>query len=81
MSASSANNPTRARGSSMSTPGLIERENIPVLVVAGNASQIDRWRASAREFGISHVQHVPAIPVDKRHHSKVDRDALRKLLA
>lgn len=60
---------------------LIELENIPVLVVAGNASQLDSWRARAREFGIRHVQHVPAIPVDKRHHSKVDRDALRKLLA
>ena len=59
---------------------LIELEQTPVLVIEGQATQIDIWRAKAAAFGIRDVRHITAIPCDKRHHSKVDRLALRKQL-
>ncbi|PJI93135.1 acyl-CoA synthetase (AMP-forming)/AMP-acid ligase II [Yoonia maricola] len=64
----------------VSRVALMERDELPVLVVAGDAKQVELWRGRAAEFGINEVQHVAAIPLDKRHHSKVDRVALRKLL-
>lgn len=60
---------------------LMELNKTPVLVVAGKVSQMDKWRAHAAAFGIKDVRHVSTIPLDRRHHSKVDRAALRKLLA
>ena len=59
---------------------LTEVNQTPVLAVEGDASQIDVWRACAETFGIKDVRHIGAIPLDKRHLSKVDRNALRKLL-
>lgn len=60
---------------------LTELNNVPVLVIEGNATHIDLWRARAAAFGIKDVRNISAIPLDRRHHSKVDRNALRKLLA
>jgi len=59
---------------------LTEHCQVPLLVVEGKAPLIDEWRARAEAFGIKDVQHIAKIPLDKRHHSKVDRNALRKLL-
>lgn len=47
-----------------------------VLVIEGNIAQIETWRARAAAFGINDVRHIAAIPLDKRHHSKVDKNAL-----
>jgi acyl-CoA synthetase (AMP-forming)/AMP-acid ligase II len=59
---------------------LTELNQIPVLVVEGEANQIETWRARSAAFGIEDVRRISAIPLDKRHRSKVDRNALRKLL-
>ncbi len=59
---------------------LMELHDVPVLVVEGDANQIKLWRAQAAAFGIKDVRHISAIPLDKRHHSKVDRNALHTLL-
>jgi len=60
---------------------LMELHKIPVLVVSGEATQIDTWRVQAAAFGITDVRHILDIPLDERHHSKVNRNALHKLLA
>lgn len=60
---------------------LTELNQTPVLVVEGNAAQLDIWRVGAAAFGIKDVRHIAAIPLDKRHHSKVDKNALNKLLS
>ncbi len=65
----------------VSRVALTELNQIPVLVVEGNAAQIDIWHARAAGFGIKDVRHIVAIPFDKRHHSKVNKKALHKLLA
>ncbi|MDO7626082.1 MAG: AMP-binding protein [Loktanella sp.] len=59
---------------------LMEHKKIPVLVIEGKAAQTDVWHARAAVFGINCIQHIKAIPLDRRHHSKVDRKALRTLL-
>lgn len=59
---------------------LTEVGDTPVLVVEGDAVQIDIWHANAAEFGITDVRHIMAIPLDKRHRSKVDKNALGKRL-
>lgn len=59
---------------------LLEIEKEPVLVIEGEATQIDTWRGNAKALGIKDVRHIGKIPLDKRHHSKVDRNALRAAL-
>jgi acyl-CoA synthetase (AMP-forming)/AMP-acid ligase II len=59
---------------------LTELNQNPVLVVEGQAAEIDTWHARAKALGIHDVRHVLAIPLDKRHHSKVDKKALNRLL-
>ena len=59
---------------------LMEHKKPPVLVIEGKAAQTDVWHARAAVFGINCIQHIKAIPLDRRHHSKVDRKALRTLL-
>lgn len=66
--------------SGVSRAVLTELNQIPVLAVEGNVTQIDTWHARAAEFGIKDVRHIMTVPLDKRHHSKVDRSALHKLL-
>ncbi len=60
---------------------LTQRDKVPVLVAEGDPAQIDVWRTRAAAFGIKDVRHIARIPLDRRHHSKIDRNALRKLLA
>ncbi|WP_341368761.1 AMP-binding protein [Yoonia sp. BS5-3] len=59
---------------------LIELNDRATLIVEGDASQCVRWQTAAQDLGISDVRHIAAIPRDKRHHSKIDRNALRALL-
>ena len=60
---------------------MVERSQGPVLVVEGNVAHIDTWRKRAAAFGITDVRHISKIPLDKRHSSKVDKNALHALLA
>lgn len=58
---------------------LMER-NGAVLVVQGDARHLDRWQENAADFGVRTVLQVAQIPMDRRHGSKVDRGALRRIL-
>ena len=49
-----------------------------VLAVAGEARHLPDWQAAARAFGVDRVVPVPALPMDRRHRSKVDRTALAR---
>lgn len=51
-----------------------------VLAIEGDASNQDDWNRKAAAFGISHVKPVSQIPLDRRHRSKVDYNALGKVL-
>ena len=59
---------------------LMEKSGCPVLVVEGEAAQMQGWRDRARTFGIERVEVIPAMPMDARHRSKVDRARLAKAL-
>lgn len=64
----------------VSRVALTEVNQLPVLVVEGNADLMDIWHARAAKFGITDVRHILSIPLDRRHSSKVDRNALHKRL-
>lgn len=55
---------------------LVAIDDAPTLVITGDKLRFDDWEGAARTLGISCVRHVDAIPMDKRHASKVDRNAL-----
>ncbi|MEL6643398.1 MAG: AMP-binding protein [Pseudomonadota bacterium] len=59
---------------------LMERDGVPVLVVQGDADKRADWEARAKAMGLSGIETVARIPMDRRHHSKVDRARLRKML-
>lgn len=52
----------------------------PVLAIEGNPAEQEHWRTRAGELGIGEVRLVPAVPLDRRHRSKVDYVALRRML-
>ncbi|MEO9865055.1 MAG: AMP-binding protein [Yoonia sp.] len=55
---------------------LISANGTPTLVICGDKTGLQTWVTSARALGISEIRHVTAIPMDRRHASKVDRKAL-----
>lgn len=53
----------------------------PVLAIEGDESHFAKWQAKAADaFGINDIRHLAAIPLDRRHNSKVDYPALRRAL-
>lgn len=52
-----------------------------VLAIAGNVADQGNWNTGAAKMGDIRVVHVDAVPLDRRHRSKVDYAALRKLLS
>jgi olefin beta-lactone synthetase len=52
-----------------------------VLAVAGDTASRDLWQRQADRIGDIRVVPVNSIPLDRRHRSKVDYAALRKLLS
>jgi olefin beta-lactone synthetase len=60
---------------------LIGLEGRPILAIEGDPRQSETWTSRAAEIGKIAVVPVPAIPLDRRHRSKVDYPSLRKLLA
>ena len=52
----------------------------PVLAVEGLGGKRSVWQARADKLGIGDVRLVPAIPLDRRHRSKVDYVALGRML-
>ncbi len=51
-----------------------------VLAVEGDTAHLADWRASADALGIYDVKALPALPLDRRHRSKIDYPALAKML-
>lgn len=56
---------------------LMATNDGPCLVIEGDRAQVSVWQRHACEFGIERVVHIAAMPMDKRHHSKIDRTSLR----
>lgn len=59
---------------------LAEKDGRAVLAVEGDAACLAAWRKSASRLGDIRVVALPRIPLDRRHRSKVDYPALRKVL-
>ena len=59
---------------------LLEKSAGPCLVIEGNTSHRELWTQNALRLGISDLQVVQKIPMDRRHASKVDRKALQNAL-
>ncbi|MEM9100372.1 MAG: hypothetical protein AAGC79_17835 [Pseudomonadota bacterium] len=51
-----------------------------VLAIEGDRAQLARWTKEAAHYGSAEICHLPSIPVDRRHGSKIDYDRLRALL-
>lgn len=71
---------TAARGwPGVRQAALIPASDPPTLAIAGDAARRPVWAACAAAFGDLRVVPVAAIPLDRRHRSKVDYAALRRL--
>ena len=60
---------------------LIPDTTPPCLAITGDASFIDSWKLKAEQLGGIDVRVVSEIPLDKRHHSKIDYTRLKALMA
>jgi long-subunit acyl-CoA synthetase (AMP-forming) len=58
---------------------LIPGTNPPVLAIAGDAAKRTLWAARAEALGGLNVMTLDAIPLDRRHRSKVDYAELKRL--
>jgi acyl-CoA synthetase (AMP-forming)/AMP-acid ligase II len=59
---------------------LASRQGAPVLAVEGDAVHLPDWQARAAAIGITHVAVLPALPMDRRHGSKIDMKRLAERL-
>lgn len=59
---------------------LIAINDAACLAIEGDSTQFSLWQKHAAVFGIEHVMPIGTMPLDKRHRSKIDRTALRRLL-
>ncbi|MHA3979242.1 AMP-binding protein [Halovulum sp. GXIMD14794] len=57
---------------------LTTADGEPVLAVEGDRGQIVAWQTRAKALGIGRVQHHDALPLDRRHRSKLDYVALER---
>lgn len=58
---------------------VLELDDETYLMIEGDIKQMPTWNKRAVELKIHRIKHVPNIPMDKRHGSKIDRAALKKL--
>lgn len=58
---------------------LIDGARGACLVIEGAANQRPMWQTSAEAIGITEVIWLRKIPMDRRHASKIDRTALRRM--
>lgn len=75
--------PFQAEVAARSWPGveaaaLVPQSMPPVVAVSGKEPKPGLWQSAAEELGVKTMS-VRAIPLDRRHRSKVDYGALRKL--
>ncbi|MRU16344.1 hypothetical protein FDP25_12950 [Roseovarius sp. A21] len=59
---------------------LMEKSNSPVLLIEGERRYLPEWKEAARTLGIEKLELVSAMPMDARHHSKIDRVKLARML-
>ncbi len=59
---------------------LMEKSGKPVLVIEGERARLPQWTKAARALGIDRIEVISAMPMDARHHSKVDRGQLARIL-
>lgn len=59
---------------------LANKSGVAVLAIEGDRAHLAAWRSAALALGIDDIRLVDAIPVDRRHGSKVDRAALDRKL-
>lgn len=64
----------------VSHAALISIEGKPVLAIEGNADLRNLWQKQADRIGDLRVAVLKAMPLDRRHRSKVDYAELRRLL-
>jgi acyl-CoA synthetase (AMP-forming)/AMP-acid ligase II len=65
----------------VSQAALIEIDGKAVLAIEGDAAAREAWQRQADRLGALRVVPVRAMPLDRRHRSKIDYPRLRKLLA
>lgn len=71
---------TAARGwPGVRQAALIPASDPPMLAISGDATRRALWAARAAELGDLRIVAVAAIPLDRRHRSKVDYAALKRL--
>lgn len=51
-----------------------------LIAIEGDQSHIDVWREQAASLGIDTVRRIEAMPLDKRHRSKIDMIALTRMV-
>jgi olefin beta-lactone synthetase len=59
---------------------LVDLAGKAVLAIEGQATHLSDWKARAAVFGLHDLRPVAHLPKDRRHRSKVDTAALRKML-
>ncbi len=59
---------------------LLNTGGKPVLFVQGDPSHEKEWQEKLKSFGKISIRVLDTIPMDKRHGSKIDRRALRKMV-
>jgi acyl-CoA synthetase (AMP-forming)/AMP-acid ligase II len=59
---------------------LAEVGGAAVLAVEGDATYLPEWQRCAAEFGAATVRHLRALPMDRRHRSKIDMARLLRML-
>jgi acyl-coenzyme A synthetase/AMP-(fatty) acid ligase len=60
---------------------LMEIDGQAILAIEGESGSQALWQREADQLGALRVVSVPAMPLDRRHRSKIDYGALRKVLS
>lgn len=59
---------------------LVPHTSSPLLAIEGREPSRGLWQTRANAIGITQIRTIAQIPLDRRHRSKVDYPALRKLM-
>ncbi|NHF73181.1 AMP-binding protein [Paracoccus xiamenensis] len=59
---------------------LLDHGGTPVLALSGQRDRLPQWRDAASGIGIGDIRHFDRLPMDRRHASKIDLQALREML-
>lgn len=59
---------------------LVPKDGVAFLAIEGDPAGLPQWHRLAASLGDLRVVHLPAIPLDRRHHSKVDYVSLKAMV-